>query len=194
MLGRGFINQPAGQVFAKFKDENPVYRIGTVLPPKIARLKAIDFKTLQLWPQFLATDLRRITLADKTSQKPLVLDYNFDRNSWTAMLDGVDITEDIDRMVLDGFGQYLGRPPRGEDWTPKTPIAEHLLSDPEVMITIDMVDPQDASVPRRIVFRATSTNQAKKFYYGQVNDGKDVIFLKGETLRYLTLPLRRVGK
>ena len=195
MLAAAAVTQETPEAYAAFKGEHYVYKIANILPPKIARKKASDFRTLQLWPRFFPADLRQVTIADRRSaDDPLVLDYDHERNLWQATRGGEDVTGEIDRLVLDGYLQYVGRPPRGEDWVEATLDAELLLNDPDVTVTLSIVDPQDKKTPRSIKLIASATNDAAKYYFGRVNRGRDVVFIKGETIRALLTPLNRLNR
>ena len=194
MFGVGVANEIPG-AFAAYEGENFVYRIANVLPPAIARAKALDYKTLQLWPKFTPFDLRKVTLKDKDDPDPLELDYDHERNLWRATRAGVDVTDSIDRLVLDGYMEYIGRPPRGEDWTSPSKLSDLRLADPDLSITIDLIDPQDQKTPRRIGFSAAATREGAKIFYGRVlNQGDDVLVLDDNTIRALSMPLRRLSK
>ena len=194
MLGVGFINQPGGEPFAAFKGEHYVYKIGDSLPSYIGRQKPLSFKTRQLWPRFTPFDLRKITIQDKTTQDPLELEYNHERNLWRATMGGVDVTDNIDRVVLDGYLEYLGGPPLGDGWTESTKHSILRLAEPDITITIDVIDPQDQKTPRRITFRATATVDRGKLYYGRIDSGADVILLNDDVIRNLRVPLKKLAK
>ena len=194
MIGIGFKNQPAGEAFAAFEGENYVYKISPVLPGAINRDGPLSYKTLQLWPRFTAFDFRRAILRDKLSGPPLEISFDYQRNLWTVLRDGVDVTDDIDRVVLDGYLQFLGRPPRGKNWTARSLRSDDRLVDPDVELTIELTDPQDQKTPRRISFAASSTIPGAKLYYGRVNQSSDVLVLDDETMRALTMPLLRLTK
>ena len=194
MFGVGVANEIPG-AFAAYKGENFVYRIDNVLPPAIARAKALDYKTLQLWPKFTPFDLRKITLEEKGGAGPLQLEYNHQRNLWTATQGGADVTDDIDRLILDGYMEFIGRPPRGEDWTRPSKLSYMRLAEPDLSITIDVIDPQDQTTPRSIGFTAAATREGAKIYYGRVQgQGTDVLVLDEATIRALSMPLRRLSR
>ncbi|MGI9239636.1 MAG: DUF4340 domain-containing protein [Verrucomicrobiales bacterium] len=194
MFGVGVANEIPG-AFAAYKGENFVYRIANVLPPAIARSKALDYKTLQLWPKFTPFDLRKITLKERGDADPLELEYDHERNLWTATMAGVDVTDNIDRLVLDGYMEYIGRPPRGEDWTPPSQLSDLRLADPDLSIKIDVIDPRDQTTPQTIGFAAAATREGAKIFYGRVDgQGSDVIVLDATTIRALSMPLRRLTR
>ncbi len=103
------------------------------------------------------------------------------------------MTDDIDRLVLDGYMEFIGRPPRGEDWTSPSKLSYMRLAEPDLSITIDVIDPQDQKTPRSIGFTAAATREGAKIYYGRVQgQGDDVLVLDEETIRALSMPLRRL--
>ena len=191
-MGVGFVNQPGGEAFAAFKGEPYVYKIKEILPGLIGRNGPLNYKTLQLWPRFTAFNFRRVTIREKVSGTPLELSFDYTTNLWTAMRDGVDVTEDIDRVVLDGHLQYLGRPPRGKNWTLRSPRSDDRLLDPDLEITIELVDPQDNKTPQTIGLKASATIPGAQLYYGRVTPGSDVIILDATAIRMLTRPLLRL--
>jgi hypothetical protein len=195
MFGLSFANQPGGEAVAAFKGDHSVFKIANILPPEIGRSKALDFRTLQIWPMFTPFDLRKVTLQEKSNPDPLELEYDHQRNLWKATRANRDVTDNIDRVVLDGYLQYIGRPPRGKDWTHPSKIADLRLADPDFSITIDLVDPQDRKTPRQIQFKAAATRAGAEIYYGRVDDqGSDVLVLDEQTMRALRLPLKRISR
>jgi len=194
MIGVGFKNQPGGEAFAVFKGENYVYKISPALPGAISRDGPLSYKTLQLWPRFTAFDFRKVTLRDKLSGPPLEMSFDYATNLWMVIRDGVDVTDDIDRVLLDGYLQYIGQPPRGKNWTARTLRSDDRLSDPDIELSIELIDPLDQKTPRTITFVASSTIPGAKLFYGRVNQSRDVLVLDSETIRALSMPILRLTK
>jgi hypothetical protein len=194
LIGASKAFQPFPEVFATFEGEPYVYKIDKFLLGDLRLMNPLGFRTMQLWPKFTAFDLRRITIKDHLEQDPLTLDYDPDRGTWKAMLGAVDVTDEIDRVVLDGYLETLGRPPRGESWTEAGPRSIQRLSEPDLTVIVDLIDPQDRQTPRRIELLSSSTKIGGEFYYGRINRSPDVILLKDSVIQSLRTPLKRLRR
>lgn len=193
MIGVGFKNQPGGEAFATFKGENYVYKISEILPAKIGRADARSYKSLQLWPRFSPFDFRKVTLKDKFAGPPLEMAFDYKSNLWTVIRDGIDVTGDIERVVLDDYLQFLGRPPSANRWTMRSKASDGRLLEPDIEVTIELMDPQNPAIPREITFAASATIPNAPLFYGRVNKSSDVTVLDDQMFRELTKPLLRLS-
>lgn len=183
-LKLGFSKDDANHLFANFVGEPYIYQISPVFrnhvsphPLKWKALKVLSFSTISL---------QHIEISKK-GQAPLLLDYDYTRDTWEVHNDDTTKPKAIDHRIAEKVKSTLGSL-TARDWITTSQLAYKALATPSLSfkIVIEEIDPalqEPRLVTHTLKFAPTSS---PGIYYGSLDSSPDVFIIGREIYRDLS--------
>ncbi|MFL2478454.1 MAG: DUF4340 domain-containing protein [Verrucomicrobiales bacterium] len=157
--------------------------------PSIVKTSPLDYKELYLWPTFDLANLQSIKTS-KPPQTPLVLQYKYQSNEWSASLANENISKQIDVAQALKLAQHLSLPIRATRWLSKnTSEAEIALLNPCRKIEFTLVDTNKNIYPFKIELAPISEQSANLLYYARINNSPDICLIDRQNYNILDMSI-----
>ena len=157
--------------------------------PSIVKTSPLDYKELYLWPTFDLANLQSIKTS-KPPQTPLVLQYKYQSNEWSASLANENISKQIDVAQALKLAQHLSLPIRATRWLSKnTSEAEIVLLNPCRKIEFTLVDTNKNIYPFKIELAPISEQSANLLYYARINNSPDICLIDRQNYNILDMSI-----
>tara|TARA_R110002096_G_scaffold44229_12_gene118970 strand:+ start:88 stop:1998 length:1911 start_codon:yes stop_codon:yes gene_type:complete len=186
-LNLGWKEGDEHRLFANFEGEPHVYELDpsfvSLIPTHPIKWRSLNVLT------FNPFHLESIT-RDQPGGEKLKLDYEYRRDNWKALRNGVDVTPSLDisaaRRLRDRLGALTAR---GRYLSLAT--AYEALEDPSVrfVIVTNEFDPEIGKARPKTYVINLAPSPAHNIYFGQIEGLPDVFYLDHETYRDLIRPV-----